>query len=203
MKLFLSLLLPVVMFGVVDLGIQGKTYNIQEKSIKELILEGVENLDKEDLRKQYLKSIDSAFTSTIGLPASKSDSKRTYTDYVIATYDVPDPNNPGTILYEQGDAIPSIIPRGTTLNMCFIDGTDKELAAEVAKEFGKCDYLVSNQDIRTIDYLGNNLVFPMGKTYIRRFGIKKLPVKLVMFSDKITKIHLDMKRIAKKLREKK
>ncbi len=202
-KILMPLLLPVAMFGVTDLGIQGKTYNIQEKSIKELILEGVEKLDKKALKNKYLLSIDNAFTSAISLPVSNSDSKRTYVDYVIATYDVPDPNNPGAILYEKGDSIASSIPEGATLNMCFIDGSDRELAEEVAEEFGKCDYLVANQDIRKIDYLGDNLVFPMGKTYIGRFGITKLPVKLVMFSDKITKIHLDMKRVAKELREKK
>ena len=201
-KALLPLLLPVVMFAALDLGVQGKTYSIQEKSIKEQILEGVRNLDKEALRKSSLKSIDNAFTSTISLPSSKSDSNRTYVDYVIATYDVPDPNNPGAILYRKGGMIASAIPGGATLNMCFIDGADRELAIEVVEEFGKCDYLVANEDIRKIDYLGSNLVFPMGKTYIERFGIKKLPVKLVMFGDKITKVCLNMKRIAKELEEK-
>ncbi|HIE59714.1 MAG TPA: hypothetical protein EYP82_07285 [Hydrogenothermaceae bacterium] len=202
-KSLLPLLLPVVMFAVTDLGIQGKTYDIQEKSIKELILEGVEKLDKEELKKKYLQSIDNAFTSTVRLPASNSDSKRTYVDYVVATYDVPDPNNPGEILYRKGERIASAIPEGVTLNMCFIDGNDREFAVEVVKEFGKCDYLVANEDIRKVDYLGSNLVFPMGRGYIKRFGIKKLPAKLIMFEDKITKIHLDMKRIAKEIRDRK
>jgi len=196
-------ILPYGLYAALDFGKQGKTYPIKEMSIKKQIQEGIEKLDKEELKKKYFDAIDKSFKTTVTLSTSDKDFESTFVDYILASYDIPDPNKPGQILYKKGDKIISVIPKGKTLQMCFIDGTDNTLAIEVAKEFGKCDYLVANKDIRTINYLEGNLVFPMGKAYIERFGIDVLPTKLIMNEDKITKIVLDMNRIKKKVLERK
>lgn len=201
MNKIVPVLLAIPLCAYVDLGVQGKTYEIKEKNIKTLLIDGVRKLDKEDLKKRYLRSIDKAFNAKVSLPTSLEDKTLTYIDEVVVGYDVPDPANPGRILYHKGERIKSALPDGAVLNMCFIDAANIDIAKEAVEEFGRCDYLIANRDIRKVNFTGDNLVFPMGMAYVHRFNIDKLPVKLVMKGAQITKIYLNTARLARKARE--
>lgn len=199
-KLFLLTLGTALLFGYEDLGVIGKTYHIEEKSIKEQILEGVRNLNKKKITRDYIASINNAFTSQVNLPSSKRDQKKEYRDEVEVEFDIIDPSDPNRILHHKGDIIASTLPVKQVLNMCFVDAKNEAIAKEVIKEFGQCDYLIANRDIRRMNYIKGFRIFPMGQAYINRFNISKLPVKLTMYGDKILKTHLSVPRILEKLK---
>lgn len=200
-KLFLLPLATALLFGYEDLGVIGKTYPIKEKSIKEQIIEGVKKLDKEKMKRDYIASIESAFTAKVSLPASKTDSKKEYRDEVIVEFDIKDPNDSSRVLFYKGELMPSNLPDGQILHMCFVDAKNEALAKVVIKEFGECDYLIANRDIRRMDYMRGNRVFPMGEPYINRFKVSKLPVKLTMYKDKILKTYLSVPRLIEEIKE--
>jgi len=198
-KIFLLSITVLFVYGYEDLGVIGKTYPIKEKSIKEQIIQGIKKLDRNKIKNEYLASIEKMFTAEVSLPASKKDSKREYKDEVEVEFDIVDPRDPNRILYHKGDMIPSVLPDNVVLNMCFVDAKNEAIAKEVIKEFGECDYLIANRDIRQMTYLHQYRVFPMGQPYINRFRIKKLPVKLTMYKDKILETYLSIPRIINKL----
>jgi hypothetical protein len=190
------------MFGYTDLGIHGHTYEIKEQNIKELIEERLSKLDRNKLKQEYLNAIEKAFTSEISLPPSIKDHSVRYQDFVIASYDVPDPAHPNNILYPKGSKIVSSLPEGAVLKMCFVDGSDMDVLHEVYEEFRECDYMVTKADIRKLSFLGSS-VYPMNIAYVQRFKIDKLPVKLVMQKDTVEKIYLNVNRLKKEVQEKK
>jgi len=199
---FFLLLLSLPLFGYTDLGIHGHTYEIKEQNIKELIERRLLKLDRNKLKQDYLNAIEKAFTSEISLPPAMRDYTVRYQDFVIASYDVPDPAHPNNILYPKGSKIVSSLPEGAVLKMCFVDGSDMDLLHEVHEEFGECDYLVTKADIRKLSFLGNS-IYPMNIAYVRRFKIDKLPVRLVMQKDTIEKTYLNIGRLKKEVWEKK
>ena len=197
----LLLLGSVALYAYDDMGIQGELYPIKEENIKTLVEKRISELDGGELKETYLRTIEKAFAPSFSLPASKKDSTATYIDKVAAASDVYDPNDPNKLLFRKGDYVVSSLPEDVVLHMCFIDAKHEDVTKKVIEEFGKCDYLVANRDIRTMTYLKGNRVFPMSEPYLNRFDIKHLPVKLTMQRDTITKQHLNVVRIMEELKE--
>jgi hypothetical protein len=184
-----------------DLGVHGELYEIREENIKSFIQRRVAEIDKSEIKRSYENALEKAFIAAYDLPVSKVDSSETYKDRVVAQADVYAPNDPDRIIYRKGESVVSRLPDGVVLKMCFVDAKNEAIAQKVIQEFGECDYLIANRDIRKMPYLEKNRVFPMSEPYLRRFKIQKLPVKLTMQSDTITKEHLSIVRIIEELKE--
>jgi len=200
-----SLLVLFVVASIVsgheDLGSIGPTYPIKERSIKKEILEGLKNLDVGRIKNEMKRSIEESFTSTIKLQESYEDKNTTKKDFIIAAYDIPDPSMPGRVLYPKGSQIPSVLPKGAKLELCFLDASDDNLTKKIINEFGSCDYMVSNRDVRHIDLLKEYRVYPMNQSYVYRFGIKKIPVKLTMYDDLIEMQTLNVGRLLDEIKK--
>jgi hypothetical protein len=196
----LSFTMFTTLFSFEDLGVLGKQYKIEEENIKNLIAKKVALIDGKELQKEYLSSIEAAFSSTISLPSSKKDKTTETLDYVVAEFDIFSPSDPTKIVYKKGDKLLSSLPPGNELNLCFIDASNESLAKAVVLEFGVCDYLITNKDIRKISYLQGQKVFPMALSYVSRFGVDVLPTKITMVGDKIIKKQLNVVRLLEKLK---
>lgn len=200
MKKLLILFFSIVpILGYWDLGVIGKTYPIEETNIRKQIYDGLKKISPEQMKRDYLRSVNNAFTFKTNLPASKRDSSLDYQDITTVKFDIPNPNKPGYLLYKKGDKFISNIGNQIKF-LCFIDASNTAIAKEVSREFGKCDYMVANADIRKMDYLGNNNIFPMTQAFIERFKIGQLPVRVIMYRDRISHQYLSVPRIIENLK---
>ena len=181
-----------------DLGVVGNLYEVNEKNIKQTILENVKQLDKEKIARELQNSFEKAFLVHSDLPASKLDTVKHYKDFVSVPFDVINPESPNELFYKKGDTIRSDIGNRQA-SLCFVDGKNPILAKEIVNEFGKCDYMFANVDIRTIDYAKGYNIFPMHQEYVDRFKIEKLPVKLNMKNDTIEAIYLSVPRLIEQI----
>lgn len=200
--IFFLLITVFVSHGYVDIGVYGREYNIEEKNIRKDLYDRLKKLDTNKIKNDFALSLNNAFIFKSSLIVSKIDKTFDNRDEVIVPFDVPNPLVFGTLKYKAGDKIyPNI---GNKLAfLCFVDGGDELLLKETIREFGKCDYMIANRDIRTIPYLTNNYnTFPMTKAYIDRFKVKAFPVRVILYQDRIAHQYLSVPRMIEKIKHK-
>jgi len=199
--LFFIIGASVLSNAYVDLGVMGNSYPIKETNIKTEIKNRIRNLNKAELKRQILKSIEDSFASYISLPSSQNDRYyKPYVDFIIVDRNIVDPRNPSKFLYVAGQRLVSKLPRGKILNTCFIDGSNPVLAKAIVKEFGDCDYFIANIDIRKVNYIPENKKYPMNMNYVKRFKVDKYPTMITMSEEYIYKKELSVPRILEKIK---
>ena len=195
--LFFSLLVSA--YGFVDYGVQGELYDIKERNGDDLIKEKLRDLNKTKIREDLQKKVIAAYKTSVGLPKSLVDKTVTSKDSVRARWDIVDPY--GNTIYKKGDFIVSKIPKGLRVELCFVDGdVKKNILDKIIAEFGReCVYMVDNMDSRKFETRYGVRAFPMGGqniVYLKRFKVESTPTKIIKFEDKITRITLNIERVA-------
>jgi len=191
----------VILFGnnalkdkhYIDFGIVGKLYDIKEKNF---LLDYEENkqklkryLSKKYIRKQLLKTIQKiADFKTNKQLCLKDMTIGPEIDYVKVPVDIINPL--GRIIYKKGEVIPSKIPNGQTLDLCFIGGKGNKITTInqinfFAKKYPKCIFLVSDFNVLELRKFFPSLeIYPSSLEQENRFNIKCYPVHIYFYSDK-------------------
>ena len=196
--LLLTLLSTNLLSEVIDFGIQGAQYTIVEKNGNELIQEKIRDLNYTAIEESLHKEALSLFTSRQNIPKSFIDNVETKEDLVRARWNILDFD--GNILYEKGEYIPSILPSGAKLEICFIDASlDEKIVDRIIKDFGReCIYMVNNINSYKFSKEYDLQAFPIGgqnNIYLERFNINILPTKVTKIGNEITKQTLSIKRL--------
>ena len=179
----------------VDFGIVGKTYEIYEENGNDFIQRRIRETDWQSIENEIKDEIQASFKSNINLPDSKKDFEEESLDLVPSRWDIR--NIEGEIVVKKGDLIPSILPFGAKLEICFISGKeDKKVIDYILKDFGSsCIYLVDGVDSREFEELFNVESYPMAEQnliFLQRFNIDSVPTKITKSTDKITKKTIDI-----------
>lgn len=183
----------------------GSTHKVEEKNGLEDIKERINKIDSEAIRKQLSEMLNEAFKSNVPIPSSSKDSVVSYRDYYIVPTDIRDPES-GNILYRKGDKVDAPVPDGQSLDLCFIDGSDKKQILDIVTEkFGSCVYFVNNRDTRELKKLYPEYkFFPIGKqnySYVTRFSIDSLPTKIHKVNNTVTKTTINIVELREKFIE--
>ena len=188
----------VVIFGndafkdkhYIDFGIAGKLYDIKEENFF-VFYEKEKTKLKKYLSKQYIKKkIEETIKKDSYYKSNKPLCLRDFTvgpviDYIKAPIDIINPL--GRIIIKKGEKIPSKIPNGKTLDLCFVDGKGNKITTINQINYFKnkvpnCIFLVSNYNIMEL-----RKKFPFLNIYAssimqeKRFSIKCYPVHIQFF----------------------
>lgn len=173
----------------VDLGIQGRLYDIKEQDILAQIEQTAKNfkLDQKLVRKSVEEQIAAAANRSTNLPLCEKDEKgKSETDIYTIPTDIINPM--GRMIVRKGDKIKSKLPQGTELNICFVDARniisgENQIKSFMAKE-PKCLFLIANADVRNLREKFPELdIYPTSEMQESRFGLKCYPSKLHFESD--------------------
>jgi hypothetical protein len=196
--LFSSLSFVVSVFGVVDFGVQGKQYEIVEINGNKLIKDAIAALDVKKIEKELEQSFVNSATSNVKIKVSYSDENITTLDVYKAKWDIRDVD--GSMLYRTGEPIPTALPFGVKIVLCFVDGSlQKKIVDKIVASYGKrCKYFVNKVDVRLFSKEYGVEAYPLGGQnleYIQRYKIGSLPTKMTRFEDKIKYETLSVKRM--------
>jgi len=158
----------------VDLGINGKMYEIIEEDANEFIQKRIKKLDIPKIEESMHKSFESAGQSNLFIKTSYSDEEIKTKDVYLANRDIADYT--GKILYREGEAIPTSLSAGQKIELCFVDGSlSKEVLDYIVNDFGKsCKYIVNKKEVSEFHKLYRVQAFPMSSqnlSYLDRYGV--------------------------------
>ena len=190
----------------VDLGIQGRLYEIKEKDILFQIEQTAKNfkIDEKQIRKDIEDQVAAAAKKTTKLPLCDKDVKEeAQTDFYIVPTDIINPM--GRLIVKKGDKMRSKLPQGAELNLCFIDARNQISGENQIKSFAKnnpkCLFLVANADVRDLREKFPNLdIYPTSEMQETRFGLKCFPSKLHMEGDQKQFTYYDYESFSKDVR---
>ncbi len=188
----------IISADVVDFGIHGKQYKISERNANELVKEKLKELDYKKIEEKIDKEIESLKVSRVKIKTSMQDITVTSKDLYKAKWDIRDID--GSLLYAKGDYIPTTLPKGVQMELCFVDGSLlKGVVDEVVASFGKkCKYFVNKKNIDVFAKEYGVEAYPMGgqnAPYLARYKVDVLPTKITRFDDMVTMQKLNIKRI--------
>lgn len=186
--------------SIVDLGQYGNTYPVKEKSFKLSIHEGLQDINVSKLREEMLASIEEQFRAKYLLPLSDKREDYIKQNTYIVPFDILAPG--GGVAYRKGQIIHPSVPSGMEQNICFVDARYKEILPFVAKEFGKCIYMIANNNLdgKYPALLSNSIdgkIYPVTDRYVKRFGIKFFPTKIKLIGSEIHYTVLNFKKMIK------
>lgn len=186
---FLIFLIPMFVFGYVDLGKSGVDYPILETNFLDDIKKGVEELDTEQMKRDFKVQLNIQATGEKNLGECYEEKTVKEFDYVELQEDIYTPM--GRIYKEKGTKMTAYI--AVPLDICFVDGTNKEsLVKQIEffdKQVKKCIYMVSNRNILEVYNMypeRNREMFPSKKVYEERFNVKCNPTRVhLIHNDRI------------------
>ena len=135
---YLLALIPFSLFGVVNLGELGTSYDIAEPDIKAQLRQGIQNLDYKQLRRQALESINAVKNVSADIPACVEE--RHFDMANVYTYDRDITDIKGVVLFHKGEQTAIHTKRPSSL--CIVDGTTPEALERSIKRViqkGPCD----------------------------------------------------------------
>jgi len=184
-----------------DFGVQGLMYDIIEENGNDLIEREIKDINYTSINNKLKLDYNKAFTSNVFYKESYTDKNTKIKDIVVAKTDVI--GKDGNIIAKKGDYIESYIPKGTELNICFIDGgINTVLVDYIVKEFGRCLYMVNKKDSREFKQKYKYESYPIGgqnSIIAERFNIKTLPTKIKKVGKYIYKKTINMKKLRERL----
>ena len=174
---------------VVELGIHGHMYDIQEEHFMEEVKRKINDKAKQMNFKKLAK--ESVMKGSIGktdLPFGQELTSYEMDNYQILQHDVLNPA--GRVFKKKGEKL--IINTQRPISICFIDGSNKimfqnqiDYFDKVTKkkygEFAECTYMVSNKSVIELreEYFGRKF-YPSQKIYEDRFMVKSIPTYIHM-----------------------
>lgn len=205
---FLSFLLSTYLcatmeaIDIVDFGEQGVLFDIEEENGMDLIDRKIKDLNTTKITNELIASIDGHFYPKTKFKESSIQKSEESEDLVLLDRDIVDPD--GRILYKKGDSIPSIIPVGQKIEICFINGADDEkVLKEVLAAFGNCTYMVANADARVFKEKYKVQAFPINtqnEIYLNRFKVEALPTKITKIKNMLKKETLNIIEIKNRIK---
>lgn len=163
-----------------DFGEVGELVEIAEVNGEDLINSSLKNFNPEEIVTKLKLDIEKAFTSNVSIKDNLSNQTIIKEDLVRARWDVISPN--GVLLYKKGDFIPSFLPTGITLELCFINTNERRVVLdEIVKTFGKCTYIVNKGDSRKFAKRYSKVSYPLvdiNMEYLTRFKVTSFPTKI-------------------------
>ena len=190
----------------VDLGIQGRLYEIKEKDILFQIEQTAKNfkIDEKQIRKDIEDQVAVAAKKTTKLPLCDRDVReQAQTDFYTVPMDIINPM--GRLIVKKGDKMRSKLPQGAELNLCFVDARNQISGENQIKSFAKnnpkCLFLIANADVRDLREKFPNLdIYPTSEMQEVRFGLKCFPSKLHMEGDQKQFTYYNYESFSKDLR---
>jgi len=185
---------------IVDFGVQGPQYKIEEINGQKLIEERIKDLNVTKLEKTLTKKAKALYTSHLIIKRSMKDTNTTRLDVVKAGWTAKAPN--GKIVIKKGQNLISKIPKGARFSLCFVDfNVGRKIMNMIVKSFGKkCLYMVNNINSLRFQKIYHVQAYPLApQNYIAitRFHIKVMPTKIIKFLNKLRTITLSVKRLKK------
>ncbi len=203
LPLLLILLIDESVFAhIIDFGVQGPQYKIEEINGQKLIEERIKELNVTKVDDTLVKKTKELYTSHLIIKRSMKDTNTTKLDIVKAGWTARLPN--GKIVIKKGQKLISKIPKGSRFSLCFVDfNVGRKIMNMIVKSFGKkCIYLVNNINSLRFKQMYNVRAYPLApQNYIAltRFHIQVMPTKIIKFSNKLRTITLSVKRLMKQL----
>lgn len=200
---FISNLLYGGQSEFIDFGIKGQLYEIVEENGNDLIARALKEVDTNRIVNELKDETEASFVSKISLPDSTKTNESSKMDYVPARWDVVEIN--GNVIAKKGDLIPSFLPNGVKLELCFINGNESNKVNEyIINDFGRdCIYMVNNVDSRKFaEKYSLKEVYPISEQstdYLERFSIKSFPTKITKHTKFIDTKTIDIVSLRKKL----
>jgi len=205
---FLTISLIISSFAnqeVFDFGVKGVQYDILEVNGNTLINNAIHELNSTAITNHLINEVEKQFISNIKLPDSSESIEKVQKDFVQARWDVIDLN--GNVLAKQGDLIPSFLPKGVKLEICFLNGNENSFVMDyIIDSFGKnCIYMVNKIDSREFALKYNlNEVYPISNQvldYLERFKITSSPTKITKIEENIYTKTIDIIALRKNVSE--
>lgn len=188
--IFLILINTILFSKIVDFGIQGQMYDIEEENMNNIIKSKLAEIqsasNKKMIKKALKKKINAAAVGTTELPFGKEMKTYQEDNYQILERDIVNPY--GRVFRKKGEKV--LINTTKPLDICFIDGANKEILYNqieyfdmvLAKKERECTYMVSNINVFKLNKkYAPRKFYPSKEIYEERFMIKSIP----------TYIHID------------
>ncbi|MFL1706575.1 hypothetical protein ACHJH3_06165 [Campylobacter sp. MOP7] len=166
-----------------DLGIQGKTYDIQEEDFIKILDKDLQEYEKSitkgDIAKIVEEQVASAANKTTSLPLCQEDKAlEAQPDYAVVPTDIRNPL--GRLVYKKGDKILSTMPDNIKMDICYINFINYVAGInqlESMSQFNqKCLFLVANTDVRPLrEKYPSFDIYPTSEFQEQRFDIKCYP----------------------------
>ena len=174
-----SVVMAVTAHGYLDLGTMGQLYDINETNGNTMFRQALSELNITRMAAEYKESFQNAAVSRIELPRCREASSRRFVHQALSPATIIDPLT-DRVRFHRGEPIPIVLPEGVKGTMCFIDGSDENLTAQVVPwidfHYRACDYMVSNTDIMAFQKrYGKADAWPMPEWEVRHYAIDCWP----------------------------
>lgn len=188
--------------NIIDFGVQGTQYKIEEINGQKLIEERIKDLNVTRIDHNLAVKTRALFTSHLIFKRSMKDTNITRIDVVKAGWTAYGPN--GKVLIKKGQKLVSKIPKGYRFSLCFVDwNVGHKIMNLIVKSFGKkCIYMVNNINFMKFRKLYDVRAYPLAPQNmiaVTRFHVKVMPTKIIKYSNKLQSITLSIKRLKKEV----
>jgi len=194
--MFLLLVSTSVFAHIVDFGVHGPQYKINEVDIEELIEKNTRELNSSLVKGVLKDNIQSSLISKINISTCSENQKdRSDNDYLIAPIDVILPD--GTVLSKKGNKIflssNTILP---DVDLCIVDGTNEEQMIEDINQFYQknhnCSFVINRYSLEKFKKKFPQVknAYILNEALVKRFHVDCLPVWIHLHRNKIEHLYL-------------
>ena len=179
--LIVFLFLAKILFAsVVDFGVQGKEYPIEEEDYRITMQKKLDAIPPKKINALLKKNITNSMISNNNIGECKQSKVYSLKDYVIAPFDAYD--NTGKLLYKQGDKI--FVPKNINapdFSMCIVDGKDEDAMIDDINYLHSlhhdCNFILNNYSVEkfTREFPSVKKVYILNKAVIERFKVNCYP----------------------------
>lgn len=189
-----SLSLPIIYLAMTaiaanakDLGVQGATFEVKERSLLEVIFEKLRRLESINKLAEHQKEIQARVKHSIenplpvaGITAATSYAARTYDPSIIVDEDIKD--HKGNFIAHKGTHVNPLDYHSFGKPLIFIQGDDESQVAWALKQDAKdtrvAIVLVSGQPLQLARNHKKMFYFDQGAILSNKFGIKAVPARI-------------------------
>jgi len=181
--LFVSLVaISVISANARDLGVQGATFEVKERSLLEVIYERLRKLEVTNKLIQHQKEIQARVKSSIenplpvaGITTAAFYSSRIYDPSIIVDEDIKD--HEGNFIARKGTHVNPLDYQSFGKPLLLIQGEDDSQVSWALKQDAKI-ILVSGKPLQLARTHKKMFYFDQGAILSNKFGIKAVPVRI-------------------------
>lgn len=176
------LTMTVISTNAKDLGVQGTTFEIKEKSLLEIIYVRLRSLETTTKLAQHQKEIQERVKTSIenplpvsGIETATSYSSRTYDPSIIVDEDIKD--HEGNYIARKGTHVNPLDYQSFGKPLIFIQGEDESQVSWALKQDAKI-VLVSGKPLQLARSHSSMFYFDQGAILSNKFSIKAVPARI-------------------------
>lgn len=186
----------------IDLGTEGHTYKIVEKSfllvIKNAVAKEQKKLTPKKVKEMVVDQIRKQATGHTQLPLCQKSERSVEENYYILNQNIYNPA--GRLFRKKGYKY--IVHNKRPLDICFIDGTNKKelfnqihfydkVVKKLSGPNAKCIYMIANRNVLQLDKkFYPRMFYPTGRGYEKNFQVSCYPTLVHLQNDKRYKFEL-------------